>query len=478
MTSVDNFINGSWRAPTGEQQWNVLNPSSTTVLAVGRASSAADVHDAVTAAKSALPGWAAHTPRERAELLTALADRIAADADGIVAAEVANAGKPIAAFRDEEWPGIVDSCRYFAGLARSMSATASGEYIAGRTSISRREPVGVVAAITPWNFPLQQVILKVIPALSAGNTVVVKPAELTPLTALRLAELAADILPPGVLNLVNGPGDPTGVALVSHPDVALVSFTGSVAAGKAIARNASDGLKRLVLELGGNAPALVFDDAPIESAVAALVGCALGNAGQDCTASSRVLVHKSIYDDVVERVLAAVKIINIGDTTSEATQLGPLISESQRQRVEMLVDSRGSSAQLLTGGTRPDLPGFYLDPTVITAVAQEDPLVQNEIFGPVMTLQTFDTDAEGLAMANGTRYGLAASVWTQDVSRAHRISNELNAGTVWINDHTLFSPDIPQGGYGDSGYGKENGVTGVEELTRIKQVSVRLDPTA
>jgi betaine-aldehyde dehydrogenase len=474
MADIRNFIDGAWRTPSGTAEWDVLDPSTTAVLATGRVSTAGDVDAAVTAARRALPGWAARTHGERAGILNALADRLIADADTITALEVANAGKPLSAFRDDELPAILDASRYFASAGRSMSAPASGEYIEGRTSISRREPVGVVAAITPWNFPLLQVILKVIPALSVGNTVVLKPAELTPLTAQRLAELTEGLLPPGVLNVVQGPGDPTGAALVAHRDVALVSFTGSVAAGRAIARSASDGLKRVVLELGGNAPALVFDDADLDAAVTTLAACAFGNAGQDCTASSRQLVQRNVYDRFVDKLVTAAGQVRIGATSDEKTELGPLISAAQRGRVEALIDGRSRSSRLVAGGTRPDMPGFYLAPTIIADVEQSEPIVQQEIFGPVVTVQPFDTDEEALAYANGTRYGLAASVWTRDLTRAHRFAIALNAGSVWINDHTLFSPDVPQGGYGDSGYGKENGVLGAEELTRLKQVSVNL----
>ncbi len=474
MSELRNFVDGAWRTPSGTGEWNVVDPATASVLTVGRESTAGDVDDAVTAAGHALPGWSALTHGERAAVLHELADRVSADSETITALEVANAGKPLSAFRDDEFPAIVDASRYFAGVGRSMSAPASGEYIEGRTSISRREPVGVVAAITPWNFPLLQVILKVIPALSVGNTVVLKPAELTPLTAQRLAELSEGLLPPGVFNVVQGPGDPTGTALVAHRDVALVSFTGSVAAGRAIARSAADGLKRVVLELGGNAPAIVFDDADLDAAVTTLSACAFGNAGQDCTASSRQLVHRSVYDRFVEQLVAAARQVRIGATTDEKTELGPLISSAQRSRVEALIDGRSRGSRLLSGGTRPDRAGFYLEPTVIADVEQSEPLVQQEIFGPVVTVQPFDTDAQALEYANGTRYGLAASVWTRDLGRAHRFGNALNSGSVWINDHTLFSPDVPQGGYGDSGYGKENGVLGAEELTRLKQLSVNL----
>ncbi len=474
MQELRNFIDGAWRASSGTAEWRVLNPATAETLAVGRASTSGDVADAVAAAKRAMPKWAALTHGDRSAILHTLADRLAADTDTIIALEVANAGKPVTAFRDDELPAILDASRYFAGVGRSLSAPASGEYIAGRTSISRREPVGVVAAITPWNFPLMQVILKLIPALAVGNTVVLKPAELTPLTAQRLAELADDVLPAGVFNVVQGPGDPTGTALVAHPDVALVSFTGSVGAGRAIARSAADGLKRVVLELGGNAPAIVFDDADLDVAATTLVACGLGNAGQDCTASSRVLVHRDGYDQLLERILKAVGQVRIGATDDPETELGPLISASQRSRVEALIDGRSRGSRLLTGGGRPDLPGFHLEPTVIADVEQSEPIVQQEIFGPVITVQAFDTDEQALALGNGTPYGLAASVWTQNLARAHRFSASLNAGSVWINDHTLFSPDVPQGGYGDSGYGKENGLLGAEELTRLKQISVNL----
>jgi betaine-aldehyde dehydrogenase len=474
MHDIRNFVDGAWHTPSGTGEWNVVDPSTTEVLAVARASTAGDVGAAVTAARHALPGWAALTHGERAGLLNELADRLTADAATITALEVANAGKPLSAFRDDELAAILDASRYFANAGRSMSAPASGEYIAGRTSISRREPVGVVAAITPWNFPLLQVILKVIPALSVGNTVVLKPAELTPLTAQRLAELSDGLLPAGVFNVVQGPGDPTGAALVAHQDVALVSFTGSVAAGRAIARSASDGLKRVVLELGGNAPALVFEDADVDAAVSTLAACAFGNAGQDCTASSRQLVHRNVYERFVDQLVAAAQQVRIGSTDDEKTELGPLISSAQRSRVEALIDGRSSGTRLLAGGSRPDLAGYYLEPTVIADVEQSEALVQQEIFGPVVTVQAFDGDDQALEYANGTRYGLAASIWTRDLARAHRFGNALNAGSVWINDHTLFSPDVPQGGYGDSGYGKENGVLGAEELTRLKQISVNL----
>ncbi|CUR56135.1 putative aldehyde dehydrogenase [metagenome] len=473
MEQLDNFVDGHWVRATGEEQWTVLDPATARPIAHAGVSTARDVDAAVRAAQAALPAWRGMPPAERARRLGQLTSLVAAAANDLIAREVRDTGKPLAVYRDDEFPVTLDAMAFFAGSGRYLSAPAAGELIAGRTSFSRREPVGVVAAITPWNFPLLQAVLKVVPALATGNTVVLKPAESTPLTSSRFVELAAEVLPPGVLNLVLGPGS-TGAALVAHPGVALVSFTGSVAAGKAIARSAADQVKRLVLELGGNAPAVVFDDVDPEPVVDSLVETALGNAGQDCTASSRWIVHESVLDEVTERAVALVSSWRVGAPDDEATQLGPLISAGQRDRVEALLAGLPPSAEALVAATRPDLPGYYLSPSVIVGLGQQDDLVRQEVFGPVITLQSFATDEEALNLANDTTYGLAGSVWTRDLGRGMSFASQMDFGSVWVNDHTLFSPEIPQGGFGESGYGKENGLAGAEEFTRLKSVSVNL----
>ena len=470
---LQNFVAGSWVEASGDEEWTVRDPATSLPIAAFAVSSERDVDGAVVSARRALPAWRATTPAERARRLGQLTALVEAAASDLIAREVRDTGKPVSGYRDEEFPVILDAMSFFASSGRYLGAPAAGELIEGRTAFARREPVGVVAAITPWNFPLLQAVLKVVPALATGNTVVLKPAENTPLTAIRLVELAAQVLPPGVLNLVLGPRS-TGAALVSHPGIALVSFTGSVAAGRAIARAAADQVKRLVLELGGNAPAVVFDDVDPESVVEHLVETALGNAGQDCTASSRWIVHSSLVDDVVARATDIVSGWRLGAPDEETTQLGPMISAEQRERVEAMLTALPDAAKLVVAGSRPELPGYYLSPSVVVGLEQHDPLVQQEIFGPVITIQSFSTEQEALAMANDTTYGLAGSVWTSDVQRAMTFAREMDFGSVWVNDHTLFSPDIPQGGFGESGYGKENGLAGAEEFTRLKSVSVRL----
>lgn len=472
---INNIVHGDECEPSGSETLEVINPADESVLGILRESTASDVDAAVGAARGALASWAARTPSERSGLLRTLADAMEARIDEFARLEVLDAGKPWAVSRGHEVPGMIDAFRHFAALARVAVGQPAGDYVEGNTGFIRREPVGVVAAITPWNFPLWQALWKIGPALAVGNTVVVKPAENTPLSTLHFVKLAAEVLPPGVLNLVNGTGLHTGAALVAHPDVQLISFTGSTRAGRAIAAAAGCGPKRLVLELGGNAPVIVFDDADVETTAEWLAATALYNAGQECMAATRLIVHDALHDALVDALARRMKEdVVIGDPMAPATTLGPLISSVQRDRVHALVSGISEHASVVLGGEPMPGPGFFYPPTLITGVDQGDEIVQEEVFGPVATVQRFTDEAHALAMANGVEQGLAGSVWTRDVARALRVANGLEFGNVWINAHMASGAELPIGGFRGSGYGKEGGLAGLDEYARNKQVTVNL----
>jgi 1-pyrroline dehydrogenase len=476
VTAHKMFIGGEFVDSSSGETMEVLNPATGEVIAEVPSGTAEDVERAVAAAKTAWDDWRDKTPKDRMELLLKLADVIDENAEELARLESKNVGKPWWVAVDE--PGIMaDNLRFFAGAARNLEGKAAAEYVAGYTSMIRREPLGIVAGICPWNYPLFMAVWKMGPALAAGNVQIIKPAEQTPLTMLRFVELAQEVLPPGVLQVVTGDGVPVGDALVRHPAIALVSLTGDTATGKLIARNAAETVKHVHLELGGKAPMIVLDDAdPTTVAEAVKIG-GYFNSGQDCTASSRLLVSERIYDEVVAKTIDAVGSLAVGDPgTDDEIGMGPVISADQQERIlgflERAVDAK---ATVLTGGGQHGDRGFFVQPTLVADVAQDAEIVQNEVFGPVVTVQSFASDEAAIEMANDIRYGLASSVFSENVGRAMKVAGRLDFGCVWVNEHLFpLTPEMPHGGFKESGYGKDMSAYSMEEYTRIKHVCVKL----
>jgi len=471
MTQVRlrNFVNGKHSDPIEGTYSDVVDPSTGEVYAHAPVSAAADVDEALRAAADAFETWRDTTPAERSRALLKFADAVEARAQDFIEAETRNTGKPVAIARTDEVPPSVDHLRFFAGAARILEGLSAGEYLRDHTSMIRREPVGVCAQVTPWNYPLMMGIWKIAPALAAGNTVVLKPSDTTPVSTVLLAEVAAEFFPPGVVNVVCGDRH-TGRAMTAHPIPAMVSITGSVRAGTEVAHTAADGLKRVHLELGGKAPVVVFDDADVEAAAKGIAGAGYYNAGQDCTAATRVIAGPGIAADLTDALAERARATKTGGLDVEDADYGPLNNPVQLARVSGFFDRLPSDATVAAGGHAIGGPGFFFEPTVVAGLGQHDEMIQDEVFGPVITVQRFSSEDEAVRLANGVKYGLGASVWTKDHGRAMRVSRRLDFGVVWINTHIPFIAEMPHGGFKRSGYGKDLSMYGFEDYTRVKHV--------